>query len=187
MGQRSGTWGFIQPSCLAILFLGMESALNQAQRLEPYILETGSCSEHWSDSFRHPRILIPHITTGAWRQAAGTPCLGRVVIERETMRISSCQSWSDVGTKPGPRQMVLGPQNRAVEKGLIYQTILFASIILVSIISHTSEARKISIGNQGTLWHFLNCCFRYPQIILMCPNSIYLKEDRKTLWDNLVD
>lgn len=90
-------------------------------------------------------------------------------------------------TKLGLRQMVWGPQNRAVEKGIIYQTNLFASIILVSIISHTSEARKISIGNQGTLWHFLKCCFRYPQIILMCPNSIYFKEERKTLWDNLVD
>lgn len=41
--------------------------------------------------------------------------------------------------------MVLGAQNTAVEKGLIYLT----GLILVSVIFLTSEARKISISNQG--------------------------------------
>ena len=45
---------------------------------------------------------------------------------------------------------------------------------VVSAISSTSGATETSRGNQGTSCHFLNC-FKYPQIILMCPQSTYLK------------
>lgn len=100
-----------------------------------------SCSESWSDSFIHIRILLYHIIIGPKKQPAGTHWyLQSNGLEKQTMQVKSMPKLEGCGTKRGPKQMALGPQNTAVEKGLIYLT----NLILVSVTFLTSEARKIS-------------------------------------------